>query len=134
MSEAASRAATEHVDVSPEGSKYAWRAGVSDSDYVQLCCAEGLDVEVHEEKEVADAIKQDFGLQHDIRMVGCLLTFPKSEGGSDTFFFIHNDDIGTFAVKRFTIGGRFRWWEDVLNNGNARRYPDRFLDAYPPTW
>jgi len=58
---------------------------------------------------------------------------PDTGGRNDAFFFIHNEDIDKFAVKRLQFG--IRWWEDVIKyNDNSHLYTQEFLDAYPPTW
>ena len=52
----------------------------------------------------------------------------KTGGRSDIIFAIHKKDVGTYAVKRFQMGGR--WIEDVLAKGNYRChiYPDRIYN------
>ena len=57
---------------------------------------------------------------------------PETGGRNDLFFYIHDDDIGKFAVPRLSMG--VRWWEDVLGNGNGKLYDQDVLDAYPATW
>lgn len=55
-------------------------------------------------------------------------TFVEGTGGSIcTFFVVHSDDLGHFAVPRLTVG--IRWVEDVIDNedrrGNGSIYPER---------
>lgn len=59
----------------------------------------------------------------------------KDTGGrNDIFFYVHNDDITKFAIKRFPLG--IRWWEDVIkyNKGNKHLYTAEFKEKYQPTW
>ena len=56
----------------------------------------------------------------------------KTGGRNDIFFYIADDDIGKFAVPRFSMG--VRWWEDVLGNGNGKLYPTEILEKYNKTW
>ena len=58
---------------------------------------------------------------------------PDTGGRNDLFFFIHDDDIGKFALPRLQMG--IRWWEDVVNyNNNRHLYTEKFLEANPTTW
>ena len=58
---------------------------------------------------------------------------PETGGRNDLFFFVHKDDIGTFAVSRFPLG--IRWWEDVVKyNKNSHLYTPEFLKENPVTW
>lgn len=56
------------------------------------------------------------------------------EGGRhDLLFYVHTDDICSFAAKRFQFG--IRWWEDVVKyNDGAYRYNDEILKKYPVQW
>lgn len=56
------------------------------------------------------------------------------EGGRhDLFFFVHNEDISKFAVKRLAYG--IRWWEDVVSyNDGAYLYSQEILDKYSVNW
>lgn len=47
-------------------------------------------------------------------------------------FYVHDDDIGRFAVKRLLYG--IRWWEDVLGNGNGYQYSEDTLKKYQKIW
>jgi hypothetical protein len=42
-------------------------------------------------------------------------------GRNDVLFGVHEDDIGKFAVPRFTYG--MRWLDDVYGNGHGDLYP-----------
>jgi hypothetical protein len=58
---------------------------------------------------------------------------PDTGGRNDAFFYIHNDDIGRFAVQRLQMG--IRWWEDVIKyNDNSHLYTQDFIDTHQPTW
>ena len=86
-------------------------------------------------KEFEDFIKDELGTQ--IRYCETVLTLPSpgepnTGGRSDIFFYVHNDDLGKFAVPRFRYG--MRWWEDVLSNGGGPLYPKEILKKYPKTW
>jgi len=54
-------------------------------------------------------------------------------GRNDLFFYLHDEDIQKFAVRRLTLG--IRWWEDVIKyNDNAHMYTQEFISKYPATW
>lgn len=59
---------------------------------------------------------------------------PGTGGRNDLFFYIHNDDVGGFAVRRLQMG--IRWWEDVIkyNDGSKHLYTKEFIESYPTTW
>ncbi len=60
---------------------------------------------------------------------------PDTGGRADLFFYVHNDDIPAFAIKRFALGdGCPRWWEDVLGNGDGDLYTQEVHSKYPKTW
>ena len=54
---------------------------------------------------------------------------PDTGGRNDLFFYVHDDDIGKFALARLDYG--IRWWDDVLSNGGGKLYPKEILDQYP---
>lgn len=55
-------------------------------------------------------------------------------GRSDLLFYVHDEDVTTFAVKRFHLG-HCSWWEDVVvTNDNSHLYSQEILDKYKPTW
>jgi len=56
------------------------------------------------------------------------------EGGrNDILFYIHDDDIPNFALKRFEFC--IRWWEDVVYyNDGAYLYDQEILDKYSVKW
>lgn len=54
-------------------------------------------------------------------------------GRNDILFYIHDEDIDKFAVKRLAVG--IRWWEDVVSyNNEAYLYNQEILDKYPVKW
>ena len=58
---------------------------------------------------------------------------PETGGRNDLFFYVHDDDIGKFAVPRLSMG--IRWYEDVVSyNDGAYLYPESFLEENPITW
>jgi hypothetical protein len=59
---------------------------------------------------------------------------PETGGRNDLFFYVHNEDVGKFAIPRLRMG--IRWWEDVIsyNDNSHHLYSPEFLDANPVTW
>jgi hypothetical protein len=58
---------------------------------------------------------------------------PDTGGRNDLFFYLHDDNVGSFAIQRLQMG--IRWWEDVVKyNDNSYLYPTEFIEAHPPTW
>ena len=58
---------------------------------------------------------------------------PDTGGRNDLFFYVHDDDIGKFAVPRLSMG--IRWYEDVVSyNDGAYLYSESFLEENPITW
>jgi len=55
-----------------------------------------------------------------------------ADGRNDLLFFIHNDDVMKFAVKRLEYG--IRWWEDVFYNNQESQYPHHITQKYKKTW
>ena len=78
--------------------------------------------------------KEEFGLAHDIRWIGEVITFktpgvPDTGGRHDVAFLVHEDDIPKISVThRLELG--FRWFWDVIGNGDSRLYPLHFRRAY----
>jgi len=55
-------------------------------------------------------------------------------GRTDLLFYVHNDDISSFAIKRLNLGG-CSWWEDVVKyNDGAYLYSQKILDKYEVKW
>lgn len=58
---------------------------------------------------------------------------PDTGGRHDLLFYVHDDDISSFAIKRLGMG--IRWWEDVVKyNDNSHLYTSEVLSKYPPKW
>ena len=55
-------------------------------------------------------------------------------GRNDLFFYVHADDISSFALPRLQAG--IRWWEDVIkyNDNSKHLYPASFIKEHPATW
>lgn len=51
---------------------------------------------------------------------------PKTGGGSDLFFAVHDEDVSKFSTQRFKYSD-MRWLTDVIApvNGGNTRYPER---------
>ena len=71
--------------------------------------------------------------------VGCVETLPDIDeegaeiedtgGRCDFFFYVKEDDVPKFAIKRFRFG--MRWWEDIYYNNGEDIYPIQFREVYP---
>ena len=102
----------------------------------QLCVLEGTLFPEGGVKEFHKFFKDEMGVR--VKFENQVKTLPDFEGCTETggrndlFFYIHDDDIGKFAVPRLSMG--VRWWEDVLLNGNGKLYDEDVLKAYPATW
>ena len=102
----------------------------------QLCVMHGTTFPEGGVKEFHQFFKDEMGVR--VKFENQVKTLPDFEGCTETggrndlFFYIHDDDIGKFAVPRFSMG--VRWWEDVLGNGNGKLYDEDVLNAYPTTW
>lgn len=58
---------------------------------------------------------------------------PETGGRNDLFFYVHEDDVASFAIPRLQMG--IRWWEDVVGyNDNSHLYTEEFLNTHPLTW
>ena len=99
----------------------------------QLCVMEGTLMPEGGAKELVKFFKDEMGV--DVHFETQVKTLPDEtgEGGrNDLFFYIADEDISKFAVKRLSMG--IRWWEDVLGNGNGKLYPSEILEKYSKTW
>ena len=99
----------------------------------QLCVWPGTIVGKDEIAALEAFFKDEMGVT--IKYETEVKTLPDETGPggrNDLFFYIHDDDIGKFAVPRLSMG--VRWWEDVLGNGNGILYDEDVLKAYPATW
>ena len=99
----------------------------------QLCVLEGTLFPEGGVKEFHKFFKDEMGVR--VKFENQVKTLPDEigpGGRNDLFFYIHDDDIGKFAVPRLSMG--IKWWEDVLGNGQGKLYPTEILEKYPKTW
>ena len=108
-------------------------------EFNQLCVMEGTLFPEGGVDEFHKFFKNEMGVR--VKFENQVKTLPDIKDGepvpdtgdrNDLFFYIHNDDIGKFAVPRLQMG--IKWWEDILLNGNVKLYDQDVLDAYPATW
>ena len=104
--------------------------------YNQLCVLQGTIMPDGGAKELETFFKDEMGVK--VKFETEVKTLPdtpectETGGRNDIFFYIHDDDIGKFAVPRLSMG--IKWWEDVLLNGNGILYDQDILNTYPNTW
>lgn len=107
--------------------------------FSQLCVLPATTLEGSSPKDFEDFFKKEFDCR--VKFAEQVITLPDVENGravedtggrSDLFFFIHNDDIPKFSIKRLTMG--IRWWEDVVSNRNHLIYPESITKKYQTTW
>jgi hypothetical protein len=109
------------------------------SKYNQLCVWPGTVVGEDQIKKFEDHFKNQ-GWR--VKYMEEVETKPDVENGkvvddtggrNDLLFYIHDDDIGKFAVPRLSMG--IRWWEDVVSyNDNSHLYTDKILNKYKIEW
>ena len=109
--------------------------------YNQLCVLPGTIVGPEEIKDFEAFFLDDLGVR--VKYECEIKTLPDIQsdgnkvedtgGRNDLFFYIHDDDIQDFAVRRLKMG--IRWWEDVIKyNDNDHMYSQEFISKYPTTW
>ena len=109
--------------------------------YNQLCVWPATVVGKDDIKELENFFKDDMGVR--IKNKTEVLTnpdldedgneIPDTGGRNDLFFYVHDDDIGMFAIPRLSMG--IRWYEDVVSyNDGAYLYSESFLEENPITW
>ena len=107
--------------------------------YNQLCLWSGTVVGEDQVQSFEDHFKElGFRVKYEIEVT----TKPDIENGevvddtggrNDLLFYIHDDDIGIFAVPRLNMG--IRWWEDVVSyNDNSHLYTRKILNKYKVKW
>ena len=107
--------------------------------YNQLCVWPGTIVGEDKIKDFEEYFKGlGFRIKYEIEVE----TKPDVENGkvvddtggrNDILFYIHDNDIGTFALPRLNMG--IRWWEDVVSyNDNSHLYTKKILDKYKIKW
>ena len=105
------------------------------NNYNQLCIWEGTVLADATPEQFEKDILNIFGVR--VKFAEEVVTLPcessGEEGGRhDLLFYVHDEDIGKFAIPRLAAG--IRWWEDVFYNGQEYRYPDEILNKYPVKW
>lgn len=108
---------------------------VMESKFNQLCVWTATTLDGYSKEDLEQFFRDEFSCR--IKFAEEVVTLPclekNEEGGRhDLFFYVHDDDIGRFAVKRLLYG--IRWWEDVLGNGNGYQYSEDTLKKYQKTW
>ena len=109
--------------------------------YNQLCVWPATVVGKDDVKDLEDFFKDEMGVR--VKYKTEVLTnpdldedgneVPDTGGRNDLFFYVHDDDIGKFAVPRLSMG--IRWYEDVVSyNDGAYLYSEDFLEENPITW
>lgn len=82
-----------------------------------------------------DEIEEFFMSEYNTRIkrVGCVPV--KNHRGYDFAFFVHDDDILTFAFRRMKYARTpdmfCRWWEDIYFNNQEDEFPEEFCRCYP---
>jgi len=109
---------------------------MSDNQFNQLCVWPGTVLGNSTIEDLTNFFKNEFDVR--IKFAEEVITngnIERNEEGrrNDLFFYIHNEDIEKFAVKRLEVG--IRWWEDVVKyNDDAYLYSQEILDKYPVNW
>jgi len=109
--------------------------------YNQLCVWPATVVGKENIKDLEDFFKDDMDVR--VKYKTEVLTNPDLDGDgnevpdtggrNDLFFYVHDDDIGKFAVPRLSMG--IRWYEDVVSyNDGAYLYSEDFLEENPISW
>lgn len=109
--------------------------------YNQLCVWPGTKCDKNEIEKFELFMLNQFGVRtqykcnlitdSDLDGNGC--SMPGTGGRNDLFFYVHDEDIPIFAIKRLPYG--IRWWEDVIKyNNNSHLYPEKFVEENPPRW
>jgi|AntAceMinimDraft_18_1070375.scaffolds.fasta_scaffold04634_8 hypothetical protein len=106
---------------------------VESPNYTQLCVWPGTGLGDGTPERFELFMEESFGVK--IKFMEEVTTLPGQggEGGrKDLFFYVHNNDLGKFAVPR--LGAGIRWWEDVVANNSHTIYPKEIIDKYKVTW
>ena len=112
-----------------------------DNNFQQLCVMQGVIVKESEIEDFENFFAKEMGVR--IKYHTQVKTnpykdknrknIPETGGRNDVMFYIHKDDVVSFAVKRMGMG--IRWWEDVVKyNNGAYLYSKEFLKSHPATW
>lgn len=89
----------------------------------QLCVWPATIVGKDAIQEFNEFMKDEFGIRSKYE---CEIEL--SSGRNDLLFFIHDEDITKFAVKRLQYG--IRWWEDIFYNNQEEEYPGHIISKY----
>ena len=111
------------------------------SKFNQLCVWPATTLGDSKPQELVNFFQQEFNTR--IQFEQEVITNPdldkngdeiKDTGGrTDLLFYVHDDDITSFAIPRLQAG--IRWWEDVVSyNDNSHLYSKEILDKYPVKW
>lgn len=93
----------------------------------QLCVWPATIVGEDAIQEFNEFMKDEFGIRSKYE---CEIEL--SSGRNDLLFFIHDEDITKFAVKRLQYG--IRWWEDIFYNNQECEYPGHITRKYKANW
>lgn len=103
--------------------------------YKQLCVLPAT-LPPDDVNEFEEFFKENFGVK--VKFAEQTYTLPDpgkgdtTGGRSDLLFYIHDKDVGKFAVPRLRMG--VRWWEDIFYNNQEYLYNEEILNKYPKTW
>ena len=111
------------------------------SKFNQLCVWPGTVMGESTPQDLVDFFQENFNTR--IQFEQEVVTNPdldssgypiKDTGGRhDLFFYVHDDDVASFAIPRLTMG--IRWWEDVVSyNDNSHLYSTEILEKDPVNW
>jgi hypothetical protein len=107
-----------------------------ENQFTQLCVWPGTTLGDNTEEDFITFMKNEFDVRAkfaEIVITNGSIERNEEGGRHDLFFFVHNEDVDKFAVKRLAIG--IRWWEDVVKyNDGAYLYNQEVLDKYPVNW
>lgn len=100
--------------------------------YKQLCVWPGTMMGDNTAEDFENYFKDDLGVR--VKFMEEVVTLPGNggEGGRHDVFYIHNNDIGKFALQKLNMG--ISWWEDVISNKRHLIYPKEIIKKYPKTW
>lgn len=99
--------------------------------FKQVCVWPGTILNDDQIEDFVKFFKDDFNTR--VVFLETLVTGPdKDEAGNtiqdtggrhDVIFAVHNDDVMSFAIPRFSIG--VKWIEDFIDNGGLQLHPAR---------
>ena len=97
----------------------------------------GITIREGDKEDLVDFFALELGI--DPLFVGTVTTLPNVEhrdmedpptgGRHDFFFFVKDEDVNKFAVRRLMHG--MRWCQDVFFNEQEDIYPIEFRNEYP---